>query len=174
MTLKAVTWPFLSFLLCLILPHQPGAPAALKYWLFFKFGTQTLTTYPSFLQPAEPLNCTNSALKSPRSNFKWWLQSFMLYQSQFNPLLGALLWPELHPCSDKPSSACSIETQKESKVTPEATKWEPSWTARWCPTLKAVSSLLALTSHCMWGGMFLICSLQLLEREQGRKRVGDG
>lgn len=63
---------------------------------------------------------------------------------------------------------------KGGKVTPEATKWEPSWAAQMCPALEAVSSLLALTSHCMWGGMFLICSLQLLEREQGRKRVGDG
>lgn len=62
--------------------------------------------------------------------------------------------------------------KKGGKVTPEATKWEPSWAARWCPTLEAVSSLLALTSHCMWGGMFLICSLQLLEREQGEEEGG--
>lgn len=118
------------------------------------------------------LHWPNSTSQSSLSNFQWYFQSFLLYQSQFGPTLGALHRPELQPCSNESSSACSIETQTGGKVTPEATKWEPSWAARWCPALEAVSSLLALTSHCMWGGMFLICSLQFLEREQGRKKGG--
>ena len=90
------------------------------------------------------LQWTNSTSRPSLSNFQWYFQSFLLYQSQFGPSLGAFHRPELQPCSNESSSACSIETQTGGKVTPEATKWEPSWTARWCPALEAVSTHLPL------------------------------
>lgn len=91
----------------------------------------------SYIEPIQPRDLryqTSSGI----------FKSFLLYQSQFGPSLGAFHRPELQPCSNESSSACSIETQTGGKVTPEATKWEPSWTARWCPALEAVSTHLPL------------------------------